>query len=88
MTILAAWFVADTRLDWQARFTTDPALLAQYETDVLPFLSVSNVRTLLRAALPLPQLTSEQATALVIEHLLNRTLSRKSRLHKGRGSET
>jgi SRSO17 transposase len=88
LTTLAAWFVADTRLDWQARFATDPALLAQYETDVLPLLSVSNVRTLLRAALPLPQLTSEQATALVIEHLLNRTLSRKSRLHKGRGSET
>lgn len=88
LTLLAAWFVAATRLDWQARFATDPALLAQYETDVLPFLSVSNVRTLLRAALPLPQLTSEQATALVIEHLLNRTRSRKSRLRKGRGAET
>ncbi|GIK42951.1 MAG: hypothetical protein BroJett011_67840 [Chloroflexota bacterium] len=89
LTILAAaWFVADTRLDWQARFAADPALLAQYETDVLPLLSVSNVRTLLRAALPLPQLTSEQATALVIEHLLNRTLSRKSHLRKERGPET
>jgi len=80
LTILAAWFVAETRLDWQTRFPADPTLLAQYETDVLPLLSVSNVRTLLRAALPLPQLTPELATSLVMEHLLNRTRSRLSRL--------
>ena len=89
LTILAAWFVAETRLDWQTRFAPAPALLAQYETDVLPLLSVSNVRTLLRAALPLPQLTPEKATALVLEHLLNRTRSRLSRLRrKDPGPET
>jgi hypothetical protein len=43
---LAAWFVAETRLDWQTRFPADPALLAHYETDVLPLLSVSNVYTM------------------------------------------
>lgn len=89
LTILAAWFVAETRLDWQTRLPTEPALLAQYETDVLPLLAVSNVRTLLRAALPLPQLTPEKATSLVIEHLLNRTRSRLSRLRgKDPGPET
>jgi SRSO17 transposase len=89
LTILTAWFVAETRLDWQTRFAPAPALLAQYETDVLPLLSVSNVRTLLRAALPLPQLTPEKATALVLEHLLNRTRSRLSRLRrKDPGPET
>jgi SRSO17 transposase len=88
LTILAGWFVAETRLDWQARFASDPTLLALYDVDLLPLLSVSNVRTLLRAALPLPQLSSQQATQLVLDHLLNRTRSRKSRLLKSRGSET
>ena len=48
--------------------------------EVLPTLSVANVRTLLKAAMPLPQLTPEAATALVIKHLVNRTRSRKSRV--------
>jgi hypothetical protein len=80
--------VAETRLDWQARFAPDPDLLAHYQADLLPLLSVRNVRTLLRAALPLPQLTAEQATALVIELLLNRTRSRLSRLRHSPGPET
>lgn len=88
LTILASWFVAETRLDWQARFAQDPALLAQYETDVLPLLSVSNVRTLLRAVLPLRQLSPEEATNLVIEQLANRARSRQSRLNKANPPET
>jgi SRSO17 transposase len=82
LTILASWFVAETRLDWLARFSRDPDLLAHYETDVLPLLSVANVRELLRAAMPLPQLTTQQAIDLVVEHLVNRTRSRRSRLRK------
>jgi SRSO17 transposase len=82
LTILASWFVAETRLDWMSRFERDPALLAQYEIEVLPLLSVSNVRELLRAAMPLPQLSPQDATALVVEHLVNRTRSRKSRLQR------
>ena len=84
LTILASWFIAETRLDWMDRFQHDPALLEQYEVDVLPMLSVGNVRELLRAAMPLPQLSPQEATALVIEHLDNRTRSRKSRLRKQR----
>ncbi len=87
LTILAGWFVAETRLDWMHRFHQDPDLISQLEVDVLPQLSVGNVRELLRAALPLPQLSSQQAADLVVSHLLNRTRSRKSRLrrtqHKG-----
>ena len=82
LTILASWFVAETRLDWMNRFDRDPALLEQYEVDVLPLLSVGNVRELLRAAMPLPNLSSQQAASLVVEHLVNRTRSRKSRLSK------
>jgi SRSO17 transposase len=86
LTILASWFIAETRLDWMKRFERNPALLEQYEIDVLPLLSVGNVRELLRAAMPLPQLSPQEAAALVVKHLTNRTRSRKSRLRKRHGS--
>jgi len=82
LTILASWFIAETRLDWMARLHRNPDLLVHYQTDVLPLLSVANVRILLRAALPLPQLNLEQATNLVVEHLVNRTRSRRSRMNR------
>jgi SRSO17 transposase len=84
LTILAAWFITETRLDWMQRLKQDPALLEKYEVEVLPQLSVGNVRELLRAALPLPQLSSEEAAQLVVTHLVNRTRSRKSRLRKAK----
>lgn len=86
-TILASWFIAETRLDWMARYTRDPALLEHYEVDVLPLLSVDNVRELLRAAMPLPQLSPLEAAELVVDHLVNRTRSRKSRLSSQRVPE-
>lgn len=82
LTLLASWFIAETRLDWALDHPADPTLLEQYQTDVLPALSVANVRELLRAALPLPQLSSEQAARLVVHHLDNRTRSRKSQLKR------
>jgi len=85
LTVLAAWFIAETRLDWVQRLKQDPDLLTQYEVEVLPQLSVGNVRELLRAALPLPQLSTEEAAQLVVTHLVNRTRSRKSRLRKAKG---
>ena len=63
-------------------YARDPELLEKYETDVLPALSVSNVRELLRATMPLPQLSPPEAAELVIKHLDNRTRSRQSRLRK------
>ena len=84
-TILAQWFITQTRLDWEEKFTRDPDLLEEYEIDLLPTLSVANVRSLLRAALPLPTLSPLDAASLVVQHLDNRTRSRKSRLlnHSG-----
>jgi len=82
LTILASWFVAETRLDWQQRYQPSPELLTQYEVETLPKLSVANVRELLRASMPLPQLSPDQAAQLVISHLINRTRSRKSRLRR------
>lgn len=82
LTLLASWFIAETRLDWQQEHPRDPNLVDEYETDVLPALSVANVRELLRATLPLRQLSPEEAANLVVQHLDNRTHSQQSRLKK------
>jgi SRSO17 transposase len=79
-TVLAQWFITQTRLDWEKEYLLDPDLLSHYEVDLLPLLSVANVRELLRAALPLPTLSPLEAASLVVQHLDNRTRSRKSRL--------
>ncbi len=46
LTILASWFVAQTKFEWAREYPRDPALLRQLETDALPALSVANVREL------------------------------------------
>ena len=80
LTVLATWFIAETKLEWAEQHPRDPLLPRQFDTDILPALSVANVRTLLRATMPLPQLTPGGAVSLVVEHLVNRTRSRKSRM--------
>ncbi len=80
MTILATWYIAETKLDWAKQQDRDPLLAQQLGVDLLPALSVANVRTMLRAAMPLPELTPEGAASLVVEHLVNRTRARKSRM--------
>jgi hypothetical protein len=82
LTIMASWFITETRLDWAQKCERAPELLEKYETDVLPALSVVNVRELLRATMPLPQLTTRAAAELIVKHLDNRARSRKSRLRK------
>jgi hypothetical protein len=49
-------------------YTRDPALARQLEVEVLPALSTANVRELLKAVLPLRQLTPPEAIDLVITH--------------------
>ncbi|MCL0065051.1 hypothetical protein M1N84_04080, partial [Dehalococcoidia bacterium] len=58
----------------------DPQLARQLEVEILPDLSVANVRELLRAALPLNQFSLEEATGLVVKHLFHRACSTRSRL--------
>ena len=84
LTIMASAFITETLLDWAQKHPRDPALMAEYGADVLPNLSIVNVRTLLRAVLPLSQLSPRQAAELVVKHLDNRTRSRQSRLRKAR----
>jgi len=85
LTLVASWFIAETRLDWAEEFPPDAHLLRDYATDTLPRLSMSNVCELLRAVLPLRQLSAQQAAALVIQHLDNRTRSRRARLRNHPG---
>lgn len=80
LTALALWFIAETKLDWRMTYARDPELAKEMEIEVLPALSTANVREMLKAALPLPPLTPEAATQLVVRHLVNRTRSIRSRL--------
>lgn len=82
---LALWFVAQTKLDWRAAYPRDPALIEQLEVLVLPALSMANVRELLKAVLPLKQLSPQEATRLVVQHLVNRSRSTSSRLKQSVG---
>ena len=86
LVILATWFVAQIKWDTAEKYTRDPTLVRQFDVQLLPALSMANIRTLLRAAMPLPQNTPEEATALVVEHLVNRTRSRKNRLKRQKAS--
>lgn len=77
---LTLWFIAETRLDCAQAHPRDPALAEQLEVEVLPALSMANVREMLKAVLPLKQLSPEQATRLVVKHLVHRSRSTRSRL--------
>lgn len=77
---LALWFIAETKLDWAQAHPCDLELRHVLEVEVLPALSMANLRELLRAVMPLAQLSPAEATRLVIQHLVNRAQSTRSRL--------
>ena len=84
LTILASWFIAQTKHEWAQTYARDPKLAQQFEVDVLPALSVANVRELLQAVLPLHQLSRDEAMRLVVKKLVNRSWSAGSRLRAQR----
>lgn len=84
LNIMATWFVAQTKQDWATAYPREPQLSQQMQVDGLPALSVANVRELLQAVMPLPRLSPEQATRLVVKHLVNRSRSTRSRLQAQR----
>jgi hypothetical protein len=87
LTACALWFIATTKLKWAKDCQRDPDLAQQLEIEALPAISTANVREMLRAVLPLPQLSPEEAQAQVIKHLVNRSRSTTSRLRKRRKAE-
>jgi SRSO17 transposase len=80
LTALALWFVAETKLEWAQATTRDPRLAPQLELEVLPALSTANVRELLKAVLPIPQLTPQEAIRVVMQMFIDRARSTRSRL--------
>jgi SRSO17 transposase len=88
LTACALWFIALTKLDWAKEQPRDPELLQQLELEALPALSTANVRQLLKAVLPLPQLTIQEAQRQVVRHLVNRSRSTASRLRQRSKTET
>lgn len=84
LNIMATWFVAQTKLDWANTYARDPQLAERMQVEALPTLSVSNVRELLQAVMALPRLSPEQATRLVVKHLVKRSRSTRSRLQAQR----
>ena len=82
LTACALWFIAQTKLSWAADVARDPQLAQQLEVEVLPALSTANVREMLKAVLPLPQLSPEEARQQVVKHLVNRSRSTASRLRR------
>jgi SRSO17 transposase len=81
LTILAGWFVAQTKVDWATQHGRDGTLAQELGMTSLPALSAANVRELLQAVMPLQQLSPEQAQRLVVKHLVNRSRSIRSRLN-------
>jgi len=84
LTACALWFIATTKLDWAKDCQRDPELALQLELEALPALSTANVREMLRAVMPLPQLSPKEAQAQVVKHLVHRSRSTASRLRKRR----
>jgi len=80
LTACALWFIATTKLDWAKDCLRDPELAQQLEIEALPALSTANIREMLRAVFPLPQLSPEEAQTQVVKHLVNRSRSTASRL--------
>ena len=87
LTACALWFIATTKLDWAKDCQRDPELAQQLEIEALPALSTANVREMMRAVMPLPQLSPEEAQAQIIKHLVNRSRSTASRLRKWRKAD-
>ena len=63
LTASSLWFVAQTKLASAQAYPRDPKLTRELAVEVLPALSTANVRELLKAVFPVPQLTLEQAAS-------------------------
>lgn len=90
LTAAALWFVAQTKLEWEeGEGERDEELAGELRVRVLPALSTANLRELLRAVLPLEQLTPAAATRVVVKQLVQRARATGSRLRKaGKRSDT
>lgn len=84
LTALALWFAAETKIEWSQRYPRDTGLARELDVAKLPNLSTANIREMLKAVLPLPRLSVEQARRLVVKHLVARSNSTRCRWRKQR----
>ncbi|KJU84413.1 transposase family protein [Candidatus Magnetobacterium bavaricum] len=82
LTILACWFATTLKLEFAQNREVDPEIAKQFEIEVLPMLSLANIRLLLVSVMPLKQLTIEHAIEQINDKFFNRASSTESRLKK------
>src|ERR1700749_2314225 len=83
LTAAALWFVGQTKLEGgEGEGGRDAELADELKVRVLPALSTANLRELLRAVLPLEQLTPAAATQVVVKQLVQRARATGSRLRE------
>lgn len=76
----ALLFAAQTKLEWELQCRRDTRLALELGVTELPALSTANLRELMRAALPVAQLSPAEAMLSVIDRLVRRARSIGSRL--------
>lgn len=80
LTAAALWFAAQTKLERERERRPDIRVALELGVAVLPALSTANLRELMRAALPITQLTPVEAALSVIDRLVRRARSISCRL--------
>lgn len=81
---LALWFATWLKWEWKKKWPQDESLKGEFGIEQLPELSMANIRELLLAVMPLPPPTPKEAQQLVIQFLINRSLSTACRRRKQR----
>ncbi|KJU81757.1 transposase, partial [Candidatus Magnetobacterium bavaricum] len=82
LTTLACWFATTVKIEFARNREVDPEIANQFEIEVLPMLSLANIRLLLVSVMPLKQLTIDQAIEQINDKFFNRASSTESRLKK------
>jgi len=79
---VALVFMASVKLRQRTQYQQADIVQKEIGIEQLPDLSLANVKELMRAVMPLPQLTEQQATKKVINTLFKRSKSTASRRRK------
>ena len=82
---VALLYIADMKIAFRKQHQEIQAVQEQLpQLQKLPDLSLANVKELLRAAFPLPEVTKEMAVQLVVSHLFNRSRATQSKTRKAK----
>lgn len=79
---LALLFMGEVKLEQRQHYQPLDEIQQQLKVKRLPDLSLANVKELMRAVMPLPALSKEQARKKVIQTLFKRAKSTESRIRK------